>query len=129
MIGNLGVLQWIYIFNFIFVMMHEYDGAYWKEWQMFGEGGAALSDKKGLTVFNLLRIPLGIPLLYGLLNLDKTAGLIISLIFGVAMIAHFFLHMIARKQGDEKFAWPISYFIQFGLLALSIIQILLTLKR
>jgi len=124
----MSLLQWIYLINFIFLTMHETDAAYWKEWRMFGKIGASLSDKQGLTVFVLARIPFYLPLLYGLINIDRFSGLIISLIFSLFLIGHFVAHMLARKQGRPEFAWPISYIVQFGLLTLSVVQVYLTVS-
>ena len=50
---NSTSLQWIYLLNFVFLMMHETDAAYWKEWKLFGDRGKSLSDKRGLTLFVL----------------------------------------------------------------------------
>ena len=119
-------LQWIYLLNFVFLMMHETDAAYWKEWKLFGERGKSLSDKQGLTLFVLARIPICIPLLYGLINIQNLAGLVISLVFSGFIIVHFVIHM--RILGTfDGFKWPISYFIQIGMLSLSSVQLLMTL--
>ena len=123
---NHSLLQWIYIINFTFLMMHETDAAYWKEWRVFGKIGSSLSDKKGLTIFILARIPICIPLLYSMINIRHISGIIISFIFSGFLIIHFFLHMSARKEFDG-FKWPISSTIQYGMLVLSIVQLLTTL--
>jgi len=120
------ILQWIYLINFVFLMMHETEAAYWREWRLLGKFAESISDKKGLTLFVLVRLPICIPLLYGLIHLDKYSGKIISLIFSGFLIIHFFLHMNFVKKGGKEFTWPISYFIQFGMLFLSNIQLIIT---
>ena len=122
------ILIWVYLINFVFLMMHETDASYWKEWRLFGKWGKSLSDKQGLSIFILARLPICIPLLYGMLNLNHQSGLIISAILSVFLIFHFFIHMIVRKLGRSEFAWPISYFIQFGMLILSSTQLYITVQ-
>ena len=123
---NNTFLQSIFLLNFVFLMMHETDAAYWKEWRVFVKTGTSLSDQKGLTIFILARIPICIPLLYGMVNITRVSGFVISFIFSGFLIIHFFLHMSARKTFDG-FKWPISYFIQFGMLLLSVLQFSTTL--
>ena len=125
---NKEILVWVYLINFVFLMMHETDAAYWKEWKLFGKWGDSLSDKKGLSIFILARLPMCIPLLYGMLNLNHISGLIISIIFSSFLIFHFCIHMIAIKKGRTEFLWPISYFIQFGMLILSSVQLYITIQ-
>ena len=125
---NSGILVWVYLINFVFLMMHETDASYWKEWKLFGKWGESLSDKQGLSIFILARIPICIPLLYGMLYLNRQSGLIISTIFSSFLIFHFCIHMIARKQGRSEFPWAISYFIQFGMLILSSVQLYMTIQ-
>ena len=86
------ILIWVYLINFVFLMMHETDASYWKEWRLFGKWGKSLSDKQGLSIFILARLPICIPLLYGMLNLNHQSGLIISAILSVFLIFHFFIH-------------------------------------
>ena len=124
---NVDILQWIYLLNFVFLMMHETDAAYWKEWKFFGKFAESLSDKTGLTLFILARLPICIPLLYGLIHLDKISGKIISIVFSGFLICHFFIHMYVIKKGRKEFTWPISYFIQFSMLFLSNIQLIITI--
>ncbi|MFQ5858756.1 MAG: DUF6713 family protein [Anaerolineae bacterium] len=120
------ILLWAYMLNLVFLMMHETDAAYWKEWKFFGRLGASLSDKAGLTVFVLARIPICIPLLYGLVNLERRSGLVISLILSGFLIFHFVLHMLLIRKGHKEFTWPISYFVQAGMLLLSLVQLPIT---
>ncbi len=119
----INVLQSIYLLNFVFLMMHETEAAYWKEWRVFKN---SVSDRKGLTIFTLARIPLCIPLLYGMINIGHISGLIISLIISGFLVIHFFLHLSARKEFDG-FKWPISGFIQYGMLVLSVFQFITTI--
>ncbi len=124
---NIDILQWIFLINFVFLMMHETDASFWKEWKYFGKFGESISDEKGLTIFILARLPFCIPLLYGLIHIDRISGKIISLIFSAFLIFHFFIHMSAIKKGRKEFSWPISYFIQVSMLIISIFQLIITM--
>ncbi len=123
---NITFLQSIYLLNFVFLMMHETEAAYWKEWKVFEKKETPLSDRRGLTIFTLARIPICIPLLYGMINIGHISGLIISFIFSGFLVIHFFLHMSARKTFNG-FKWPVSYFIQYVMLVLSVLQFSTTL--
>ena len=81
-----------YILNLVFLIMHEIDGAYWKEWKFFGSFGESLTDRKGLSIYLYAHIPIFLILLYGLVSLDNYFGLIVSAIFSGFMIFHFFIH-------------------------------------
>ena len=51
-------LFWIYTVNLLFLIVHEMDSAYWKEWELFHLPG-------GLGGFLLLHFPLLLPALWG----------------------------------------------------------------
>lgn len=52
-------LFWLYLSNSVFLINHEIDSAYWKEWELFNLPG-------GITGFLLIHFPLLICVLYGL---------------------------------------------------------------
>ena len=47
----LQALFWIYAINALFLILHEIESAYWKEWELFKLGG-------GITGFVVLHIPI-----------------------------------------------------------------------
>jgi hypothetical protein len=108
--------------NSIFLIVHEIDSAYWKEWELFGIPG-------GINVFLLLHFPMLFVILYGLVLLlsFSFAGLVISLIVSAGGIFAFYIHTYFIKKGRKEFKTPISMFILISTLALSIVQGLLTL--
>ncbi len=118
----LEVLFWIYLINAIFLIIHEIDSAYWKEWELFGIPG-------GIGGFLLLHFPMLFVLLYGLVLLSKYsfAGLVISLIVSFGGIFAFYIHTYFIKKGREEFKTPMSLFILISTLAISIVQGLVTL--
>ena len=116
------ILFWIYLINIIFLIVHEIDSAYWKEWELFGIPG-------GIGGFLLLHFPMLFIILYGLVLLSRfsLAGLVISLIVSAGGIFAFYIHTYFIKKGREEFKTPISLFILISTLALSIVQGLVTL--
>ena len=109
--------------------MHETEAAYWKEWIYFGNFGKNLSDNNGLTIFTLARIPICIPLFYGLYKIPGSTGLIISLILcSFILFFHFPAHMFFLKKGHQEFKLPLSYVIQIGSFIISLIQFIITIK-
>jgi hypothetical protein len=115
-------LFWIYTVNLLFLIVHEMDSAYWKEWELFHLPG-------GLGGFLLLHFPLLLPALWGIVQIrDLTrAGLIISLVVAGAGLFAFSIHSYFIKKGREEFTPPVSRFILFGTLLLSIAQVVLTI--
>lgn len=116
------ILFWIYLVNAIFLINHEIDSAYWKEWELFGIPG-------GIGGFLFLHFPMLFVILYGLVLLSRGsfAGLVISLIVSVGGIFAFYIHTFFIKKGREEFKTPMSIFILISTLAISIVQGLVTL--
>jgi hypothetical protein len=114
------------VLNFAFLMMHETEAAYWKEWRLLMRHGASVPDRKGLSLFVLARIPICVPLLFGIAYVGRLYGLIVASILAGFLIVHFFLHRSARNRFDG-FNWPISDFTQAGMLSLSLVQLPLAL--
>jgi hypothetical protein len=120
------VLLWSYLLNLVFLILHEIDGAYWKEWRFFGSFGRSLSDTAGLSVYLWAHVPIFVLLLYGLVSLDALSGRIISILFSGFMICHFFLHAVFKKKGHAGFEPLSSRLIFAGSLAFSAIQLTVT---
>ena len=116
------ILFWVYVVNAVFLINHEVDSAYWKEWNLIGLPG-------GITFFLLLHFPLFFLVIYGVVLLDRGAssGLIFSLALGLVGIIAFSIHTYFIKKGRDEFKTPISQFILISTLIISIAQIGMTL--
>jgi hypothetical protein len=115
-------LFWIYLVNAVFLINHEIDSAFWKEWELFRLPG-------GVTGFLILHFPILLFVLYGLVLVNKRtfAGLIFSMVLAFGGIFAFAIHTLFIRKGREEFTSAISQFILYGTLILSSIQILLTI--
>jgi hypothetical protein len=116
-----NLLVWVYILNSVLLIVHEIDSAYWQEWKLFKLPG-------GLTFFLCLHIPLAFVVLYGLLLVFQNifAGLIISLVIGMAGVFAFSIHTIFIRRGHTEFKTPVSMAILVATLVLSLIQLAIT---
>ena len=114
-------LVWVYIFNAVLLIVHEIDSAYWQEWKLFRLSG-------GLTLFLCLHIPLAFVVLYGLLLVYQNvfAGLIISLILGLAGVFAFSIHTVFIWRGHTEFKVPVSVAILILTLVFYLIQLAAT---
>lgn len=115
------ILKYVYIANISFILLHEMDAIYWKEWRLFG----FRNDNQGLKVFILAHIPLLFIILMGLITMDILFGKIVSICLSAFFILHFVLHI---KALSEKF---FNNFFSFGIItsitAISIGQLILSL--
>ncbi len=115
------VLLWIYLANATFLINHEIDSAYWKEWKLFRLPG-------GINGFLLIHFPLLFIVIYGavLIGRQSPAGLVISLLVSLAGIFAFGIHLFFIRKGRNEFKTAMSLFILAVILVLSMIQALLT---
>ncbi|RPJ62656.1 MAG: hypothetical protein EHM12_04130 [Dehalococcoidia bacterium] len=115
------LLVWVYILNSVLLIVHEIDSAYWQEWKLFKLPG-------GLAFFLCLHIPLAFVVLYGLLLVYQNvfAGLIISLVLGLAGVFAFSIHTFFIRRGYTEFKIPVSMAILVATLVLSLVQLVLT---
>jgi hypothetical protein len=115
-------LFWLYLANAVFLVNHEIDSAYWKEWELFRLPG-------GVTGFLLLHFPLLFLVLYGLVLVHQqtVGGLILSLILSLGGIFAFSIHTYFVRKGRHEFRLPVSQFILWATLVLSLLQFLVTL--
>ncbi|MFC2046519.1 DUF6713 family protein [Chloroflexota bacterium] len=115
------ILFWVYLVNAVFLILHEIDSAYWKEWELFHLPG-------GATGFLLIHFPVLFLVLYGLVLVTQrsTAGLILSLILGLAGVFAFSIHLFFIRRGRDEFKSPISLFILVATLAVSLVQSAIT---
>jgi len=116
------ILLWLYLANAILLINHEIDSAYWKEWKLFKLPG-------GITGFLLLHFPMLFFILYGLLSVSTKSqyGLIFSLILSSGGVFAFTIHTWFLKQGRREFDTPISKIILGSILAVSAVQLTVTL--
>lgn len=116
------ILHWIYMINSIFLINHEIDSAYWKEWNLF-------KIKGGRSTFLVIHFPLLFLVLFGgvLLFRYRHAGYFFSLGVSLGGIFAFGIHAYLIKKGNPEFNTPISLFILGSTLVLSIVQAGLTI--
>jgi len=116
------LLFWLYLINAVTLIVHEIDSAYWKEWELFRLPG-------GLAGFLLLHFPLLLPVLYGLVLVDRgvLAGLVLSLLLSLGGLFAFSIHTYFIRQGRQEFKTPVSLSILWGTLLVSLAQLGVTL--
>ena len=118
----LTITFWLYFSNAIFLIIHEIESAYWKEWELF-------KMKGGITFFLILHFPILAAILYGLLELylSSLIGLIFSIVVCLGGIFAFSIHTYFIRKGHNEFKLPISRIILLSLLVISVTQLILTL--
>jgi len=118
----LQALFWIYAINAMFLILHEIESAYWKEWELFKIGG-------GITGFVALHIPIIALIFLGLVTVydPSRMGMIISLILCAGGLFAFSIHTYFLRKGKEEFTLPISKILLYVILMLSITQLVLTI--
>jgi hypothetical protein len=117
------ILSWFYLLNALALFLHEIDSAYWKEWELFHLPGKEAG-------FLLLHIPLLLPVLYGLMLLERGTmiGLILSFVVSGAGLFAFSIHTIYIRRGNPQFKKPVSQGILWVTLLLSLGQFGLTIS-
>jgi hypothetical protein len=117
----LEILFWIYLVNIVLLILHEMDSTYWKEWELFHLPG-------GLTGFLLIHFPLYCLGLYGLVPLSQgeQAGLTYSLVVSLVGMGAFIIHTWFLRRGHTEFNTPVSKFILWSTLIISLAQAVLS---
>jgi hypothetical protein len=112
---------WLYLLNATLLIIHEIDSAYWQEWKLFHLPG-------GESGFLLLHIPLLMPVIYGLVLVDRGvfAGLVLSLVVSVSGLFAFSIHTFFIRSGHPEFKTPVSLGILWMILLVSLAQFNLT---
>lgn len=112
---------WLYLLNATLLIVHEIDSAYWKEWKLFHLPG-------GEAGFLLLHIPLLMPVLYGLVLIDRgvRAGLILSIVVSLCGFFAFSIHIFFIRRGHPEFKTPVSLGILWMILLVSLAQFSMT---
>lgn len=117
-------LFWVYMVNAVFLIIHEIDSAYWREWELFGLPG-------GLAGFLGLHFPLLFLALLGLVQVAQGlyTRLILSLALTLGGVFTFSIYNYFMRRGRVEFKTPASQFILLGTLLLSLLQGALTLQK
>ena len=115
-------LFWLYLTNAVLLIDHEIDSAYWKEWDLFHLPG-------GIAGFLLLHFPLLLVILYGMAAVarQQPSGLWFSLLLSAGGIFAFSIHTYFLQKGREEFNQPVSKFILWSTLLVSLCQLVVTL--
>ncbi len=121
------IIFWLYFVNTIFVLIHELQGTYVKEWYYF-KPPKKYSETTLYNFYVYAHIPLFFALILGLVKLSHQSGLIYSLIFSGFIIFHYFIHISAIKKGKKELDNPASKNILRVTLLVSLIQFPLTIK-
>lgn len=116
------ILPWIYMINAVFLINHEIDSAFWKEWNLF-------NIKGGISFFLAIHFPLLFLVLYGAVLVFQHfyLGLLFSLILSISGIFAFVIHSTFIHKGHLEFTTSMSQFILRSTLVLSILQASLTI--
>lgn len=111
----------LYVVNSVFLIIHEIESAYWKEWELFKLPG-------DLTGFLLVHIPLLLVVFAGLVALVKlaAAGLIISIAVSLSGMFAFGIHSWFIHIGKPGFSLVISRIILRTVLVLSFVQLIVS---
>lgn len=111
------VLFWLYLVNAVFLINHEIDSGYHKEWELIGMPG-------GITLFLALHFGLLFVFLWGivLVYMERTSGLVLSLILAATGIFALAIHTYFIRKGKPGFTAPISQFILWGGAVISAVQ-------
>ena len=115
-------MLWLYLLNVVMLTIHEMDSAYWHEWNLFHMPG-------GVGVFLMLHLPLLIPVVYGLVLVDRDtyAGQVLSLVISLTGIFAFSIHTYLIRRGHQEFTTSISLGILRITLVISLAQLVVTL--
>jgi hypothetical protein len=116
------LMFWLYLLNTVMLVIHEMDSAYWHEWELLHLPG-------GVDCFLILHLPLLIPVLYGLVLVerDTLAGQIFSLAVNLTGLFAFSLHTYFIRRGHREFTTRVSLGILLITLGVSLAQLVVTL--
>ncbi len=90
------LLTLFYILNISFLLLHEIESAYEKEWEILNIPG-------GITVFLVIHFPLIVILLYCLLEINRHSlfGLISGIVTGILGVIPFLVHRVIFYRCDS----------------------------
>jgi hypothetical protein len=118
-----SALLWLYLLNASFLLTHEIDSAYWKEWQLFGMPG-------GIQLFLLLNLILVFVVLYGLQALAqrRRTGIVLSWVLVAGGWFAGLIHTYFILSGDDAFRLPMSVLLLAATFILSSMQAVALLR-
>ena len=116
-------LFWAYLANVTFLLVHEMDSAYWKEWELFHLPG-------GPGFFMAIHLPIVWLALWGVrqIAMAQPAGALLALVLGGAGTAGFCLHAFFIKTGHPEFRTPVSLVLIGGMLVSSLAAVAASLR-
>jgi hypothetical protein len=116
------LLTLFFILNALFLLLHEIESAFEKEWEIFKLPG-------NITGFLLMHIPVILLLFYGVLEVEKSSkiGGVIGIIAGIGGTIPFIVHkLLIRKKG--RFNRLFSDIVIFSNIPCGIITAILSLR-
>ena len=89
-------LTWLYMMNATLLLLHEIESAYEKEWEILKLPGS-------ITGFLLLHIPVIMLIFYGLIEIEKSSmiGMTLGILLGIGGVIPFIVHKIIFKTPDH----------------------------
>jgi len=117
----LSTIFWLYLLNTTLLILHEMDSAYWKEWELFHLPG-------GIGGFLLIHLPLFLIVLFGVAPVREgtAAGMVFSLVVGLAGLLPFLIHGYFLRRGRPEFNTPVSKTLLIAGLAVALLQLTAT---
>ncbi|HDQ46285.1 MAG TPA: hypothetical protein ENN17_12445 [bacterium] len=111
-----------YLLNATFLILHEIESAYEKEWEILKLPGK-------VTGFLLMHIPIVLILLYGLLEIEKQtrAGFAIGILTGIGGLIPFLVHKIVVRRKGHFHHW-ISDFILYANVITGVVVAMLSVR-
>ena len=111
------------VLNLACLIGHQIDAAYWHEWEMFKlPGGIQFYNLFNLILFVIL-IGCIIPIIQRQ-KIGRYASIAIALCSGIVLP----IHSLFALAGFEQFNLPVSILLILATFAISVIQVVLTLK-
>lgn len=118
--------EWIYLLNGTVLLVHQIDGAYWHEWNLFAMPG-------GIQLYLALNLPIVLLVLFGMrvLGTGSRSGAIMSVLLIAAGAFAVVFHTTHFMSGDQRFTLPtsIALLVATALLTLAQAFVLLRLQR
>lgn len=101
------------ILNILFILLHEFDAFYRKEWQMF-KFLRSLKGETAYLVFLYAHIPITLFAIYYLYTVFTFNNESLWFVWNIAMVLHLVIHLIARKWHSNVFHSIHSFIPIFG---------------
>ena len=125
---------WVYILNSLFLVLHQIDSAYQREWYLFSSFSgkrvrpSAATDEKQMKGYLLFNVVAALIVLYGLSEASKLTpiGAIFSGLLALIGLATFGIHAMFWSRGEKDFTSFSSRLILVLVLASSLFQLAVT---